>query len=52
MEDVAPQHPEIDAALAEAVADVKAGRVTPAFKTMDEYKAWRETPEGKMFAES
>lgn len=51
-QEVAPRHPEIDAALAEALADVRAGRVTPAFRNMDEYRAWRKTPEGKKFAKS
>jgi AbrB family looped-hinge helix DNA binding protein len=51
-QDVAPRHPEMDAALAEALEDVRAGRVTPAFKNVDEYKAWRRSPEGKKFADS
>lgn len=49
---VAPRHPEIDKAIAEGLADVRAGRVTPAFKNMAEYRAWRKTPEGKKFARS
>jgi AbrB family looped-hinge helix DNA binding protein len=51
-QDVAPRHPEIDKAIAEGLADVRAGRVTPAFKNMAEYRAWRKTPEGKKFARS
>ena len=49
---VAPRHPEIDAALAEALEDERAGRITPAFASVDEYKAWRKTPDGKKFANS
>ena len=49
---IAPLHPEIDAALAEALEDARTGRVTPAFANMKEYKAWRKTPEGKKFAKS
>ena len=49
---VAPRHPDIDTAIAEGLADVRAGRVTPAFKNMAEYRAWRKTPEGKKFARS
>ena len=44
--------PEIDKAIAEGLADVRAGHVTPAFKNMAEYRAWRNTPEGKKFARS
>ena len=49
---VAPRHPEIDAAIAQSLEDVRAGRVTPAFESMAEYKAWRKTPEGRKFAGS
>lgn len=48
-QDVAPRHPEIDAALREALADVEEGRVTPGFGSMEEYQAWQNTPEGKKF---
>lgn len=48
-EEVAPRHPEIDAALAEALEDVRAGRVTPAFDSMKEYEAWCLSDEGKRF---
>lgn len=51
-QDAAPRHPEIDAALAPALEDVRAGRLTPAFSSMEEYNAWRRTPEGKKFARS
>ena len=51
-QDVAPRHPDIDAALAEALEDERAGRMTPAFGSMAEYRAWRGSPEGKKFANS
>ena len=51
-QEVAPRHPAIDAAIAEGLADIHAGRVTPAFASMQEYRAWRKTPEGKRFAQS
>jgi AbrB family looped-hinge helix DNA binding protein len=49
-QEVAPRHPEIDAALAEGLADDRAGRATPAFRNMKEFKAWLKTPEGKKFS--
>ena len=51
-QDIAPRHPDIDAALAEALEDERAGRMTPAFANMAEYRAWRASPEGKKFANS
>jgi AbrB family looped-hinge helix DNA binding protein len=51
-QEVAPHHPEIDKAIAAGLADLRAGRVTPAFKTMAEYRAWRKTSDGKKFANS
>jgi AbrB family looped-hinge helix DNA binding protein len=51
-QDVAPRHPVIDAALEEALADVRAGRVSPPFDSMDDYNAWLRSPEGKKFLES
>jgi AbrB family looped-hinge helix DNA binding protein len=51
-QEVAPRHPEIDKAIAEGLADIRAGRVTPPFKNMKEYRAWRKTPEGKRFSRS
>ena len=49
-QDIAPRHPEIDAALAEGLADVQAGRLTPKFSSMKDFKAWLKTPEGKKFS--
>ena len=46
---VAERHPEIDAALAEALEDEKAGRVSPAFESMEAFEAWLKTPAGKKF---
>ena len=43
------RHPEIDAALAEALEDERAGRLSPAFSNTEEFKAWLKTPEGKKF---
>jgi AbrB family looped-hinge helix DNA binding protein len=51
-QEIAPRHPEIDKAIAEGLSDVRSGRVTPAFKSMAQYKAWRKTPPGKKFAGS
>lgn len=50
-QDVAPRHPEIDAALAVALEDVRAGRLTPAFSSMEHLEVWLETDEGKKFSE-
>lgn len=46
---VSDRHPDIDAAIEEGLADIKAGRVSPAFKNMKEFKAWHKSPEGKKF---
>jgi AbrB family looped-hinge helix DNA binding protein len=51
-QEVVERHPAIDAAIAEGLTDIRAGRVTPAFANMQEYRAWRKTPEGKKFARS
>jgi AbrB family looped-hinge helix DNA binding protein len=51
-QDVAPRHPAADAALQEALADERAGRVTPSFRNVAEYRKWLKTPEGKKFAQS
>lgn len=37
------RHPEIDAALAEALEDERAGRLSPAFQTAEEIAAWQKT---------
>jgi AbrB family looped-hinge helix DNA binding protein len=50
--EVVERHPVVDAAIAEGLADIRGGRVTPAFANMGEYRAWRKTPEGKKFARS
>lgn len=49
-QDIAPRHPEIDAALAEALEGGRAGRLSPSFKSMKEFKSWLKTPEGKKFS--
>lgn len=49
---VVPRHPEIDRAIDAGLADIRSGRVTPAFDTMHAYKTWRKTREGKKFAKS
>ena len=43
------RHPEIDAALAEGLADIQAGRVSPSFKDMKAFEAWLKTEEGMKF---
>ena len=46
---IAPRHPEIDAALAEGLADIQAGRVSPSFKDMKSFEKWLKTEEGMKF---
>lgn len=48
-EEPVEHHPDIDAAIAEGLADEHAGRMTPAFESAEEWKAWLKTPEGKKF---
>jgi predicted transcriptional regulator len=43
------RHPEIDAALAEGLADIQAGRVSPSFEDMKALEAWLKTAEYKKF---
>ena len=50
--DIAERHPVIDAAIEEGLADVKAGRLSPAFNNMKEFDAWLKSPEGKNFGKS
>ncbi len=47
--DITDRHPVIDAALAEALDDERAGRVSPKFASVKEYQAWLKTKEGKRF---
>jgi hypothetical protein len=47
--EAAERHPEIDAALAEALEDERAGRLSPPFASAKEMEAWLKTPEGKKF---
>ena len=47
---VVDRHPALDAALAEALADERAGRVSPKFRSVEEYEKWRSTAEGRKFA--
>ena len=47
--ETAERHPAIDAALAEAFEDERAGRLSPKFSSAAELKAWLKTPEGKKF---
>jgi AbrB family looped-hinge helix DNA binding protein len=46
---VVERHPEIDAALAEALEDERAGRLSPAFQTAEEIEAWQKTDNYKKF---
>jgi AbrB family looped-hinge helix DNA binding protein len=48
--EIVDRHPAIDAALAEGLKDLRAGRLSPRFNSMKEYQAWLKTPEGKAFA--
>jgi AbrB family looped-hinge helix DNA binding protein len=48
-QEIAPRHPEIDAALAEGLADARAGRLSPKFQTAEEIEAWQKTPDYKKF---
>lgn len=41
------RHPAIDAAIAEGLADARAGRLSPKFKTMKGFDAWLKTGEGR-----
>ena len=51
-QDIIARHPEIDAAIAEGLADIHAGRITPKFDTAEEFDAWLETDEGKNFTDT
>ena len=46
-QDIAPRRPDIDQAIAEGLADVRAGRVTPAFESAADYRDWQKTPAGR-----
>ncbi len=46
-QEIAPRHPGIDAALAEALDDERAGRLSPRFASVEELEAWLKTEEGK-----
>ena len=45
----AARHREIDAALAEGLADVRVGHVSPSFKTAKEIAEWQKTEDYKKF---
>ena len=46
---VVDRHPAIDAALAEGLADIAAGRVSPKFKSAKEIADWQKTDDYKKF---
>jgi len=48
-EETAERHPEIDAALAEALEDERARRLSPPFASAQEMEVWLKTPEGQKF---
>ena len=48
-EEPTERRPEIDAAIAEGLADVRAGRISPPFKDMKELEAWLKSEKGKKF---
>lgn len=47
---VVDRHPAIDAALKEALADERAGRLSPQFRSAAEFHAWLKTPQGRKFS--
>ena len=47
--EITDRPPVIDAALAEALEDEGAGRVSPKFASVDEFEAWLKAKEGKKF---
>lgn len=47
--ETAERHPDIDAALAEAFEDERAGRLSPAFETAEEIQDWQKTEEYNKF---
>ncbi|HEY4520932.1 MAG TPA: AbrB/MazE/SpoVT family DNA-binding domain-containing protein [Candidatus Paceibacterota bacterium] len=49
---VSDRDPAIAAMLAEALADARAGNLSPAFNNMKEFNAWLKTPEGKNFGKA
>lgn len=42
-EEVAERRPDIDAAIAEALEDERAGHLSPAFQNAEEIEAWQKT---------
>ena len=47
-QEVTERHPAVDAAIAEGLADIRAGRTVP-FTDKKAFDAWLETDEGKQF---
>jgi predicted transcriptional regulator len=52
LQEISSRRPEIDAAIAEGLADSRAGRVSPAFASSEEFHAWLETEEGRTFTDA
>jgi antitoxin component of MazEF toxin-antitoxin module len=48
-EETTERHPAIDAAIAEGLADERAGRLSPAFETAEEIEAWQKSEGFKKF---
>ena len=46
---VPERDPVVEAAIAEGLEDVRAGRVTPAFESIEEFEAYRRTDAYKRF---
>jgi AbrB family looped-hinge helix DNA binding protein len=44
------RHPAINAALADALADERSGRISPKFRNAAEFRAWLKTPQGRKFS--
>jgi hypothetical protein len=51
LKSIAERDPAVEAAIAEGLEDVEAGRVTPAFESMEEFEAYRRTDAYKRFLE-
>jgi hypothetical protein len=48
---VSERDPAVEAAIAEGLEDLRAGRVTPAFESTEEFEAYRRTDAYKRFLE-
>jgi hypothetical protein len=51
LKSVSERDPAVEAAIAEGLEDVEAGRVTPAFESMEQFETYRRTDAYKRFLE-